>query len=80
MRNHRPVRGIAFGEIFFGRLKRSIYAPLHSLNVRSNGHVQSVNILAECADDPSVIEAARRLAIQQQIELWDRARLVAKFD
>jgi hypothetical protein len=31
-------------------------------------------------DDAAAIEAARLLAIREQIELWDRARLVAKFD
>lgn len=55
--------------------------PLYrAYTIGPDGRVLSAAVLSECSDDASAINATRMLLRGRQIELWDKARLVAVID
>ena len=47
--------------------------------IGSDGHFRS-SLELECADDDEAMEQAKMLVDGHDVELWQRARKVAKFD
>lgn len=47
--------------------------------IGSDGHFQS-SIALECTDDAAAIEQARHLVDGHDVELWERTRMIARFE
>ena len=47
--------------------------------IGSDGHFQS-SVALECADDNEAMEQTRQIVDGHDVELWQRARKIAKFD
>ena len=45
----------------------------------TDGHIANA-ILLDCVDDNAAIESAKQLVNGRDLELWQRDRLIAKFD
>jgi hypothetical protein len=45
----------------------------------NDGHIANA-ILLDCVDDNAAIESAKQLVDGRDLELWQRDRLIAKFD
>jgi hypothetical protein len=46
--------------------------------IGQDGHFLGGEILSECADDEAAANAAQKLVVDHDVELWDRNRLVIR--
>jgi hypothetical protein len=46
--------------------------------IGQDGHFLGAEILSECADDEAAANAAQKLVVDHDVELWDRNRLVIR--
>jgi hypothetical protein len=47
--------------------------------IGSDGHFQNV-VLLDCSNDKAAIESAKQCVNGHEVELWQRDRLIARFD
>jgi hypothetical protein len=63
----------------FVRCQRQSMPEYRIYRLASDGHFWGVPVIVECAQDQEAIEKARQMVDGLDLEIWEAARLIARF-